>query len=100
MPFLTAPFLEFLGAAGHGFDVAVPEDVRGRHALCAAWSAGAATTLERLLADGVRAVREALGRLRVHVIGADALRAFDPDGRLLHNINTPDDLARAISLRG
>jgi len=100
MPFLTAPFLEFLGAAGHGCDVAVPQDGRGRHALCAAWDVGAAAIVEQLLADGVRAVRDALGRLRVHVIGEDALGTFDPDGRLLHNINTPDDLARAITLRG
>jgi molybdopterin-guanine dinucleotide biosynthesis protein A len=100
MPFLTAAFLAYLASAGHGCDVAVPRDARGRHPLCASWDVGAAERLEHLLAQGVRAVSDALRVLRVHVIGEDALGAFDPGGRLLHNINTPDDLARAMALRG
>ena len=81
-------------------DVAVPRDAQGRHPLCAAWDVAAADRLEHLLAQGVRAVADALRLLRVHVIAKDALGTFDPGGRLLHNINTPDDLARAIALRG
>jgi molybdopterin-guanine dinucleotide biosynthesis protein A len=100
MPFLTAPFLEYLASVGHGCDVAVPRDAQGRHPLCAAWDVAAADRLEHLLAQGVRAVADALRLLRVHVIAKDALGTFDPGGRLLHNINTPDDLARAIALRG
>jgi molybdenum cofactor guanylyltransferase len=100
MPFLTAPFLEYLASVGHEYDVAVPRDAHGRHPLCAAWDAGAADRLEHLLAQGVRAVADALRLLRVHVIAEDALGTFDPGERLLHNINTPDDLARAIALRG
>jgi molybdopterin-guanine dinucleotide biosynthesis protein A len=100
MPFVTAPFLEMLATAGHGCDVVVPKDRRGLHPLCAAWSTSAAPIVERLLGEGVRAVRGALEALRLHIIGEDALGAFDPDGRLLHNINTPDDLARAHALRG
>jgi molybdenum cofactor guanylyltransferase len=100
MPFLTARFLEFLGTAGHGYDVVLPRDGRGLHPLCAAWSTSAAPVVERLLGEGVRAVRGALEALRLHIIEENALGAFDPDGRLLHNINTPDDLARALTLRG
>lgn len=100
MPFLTTAFLEFLGTAGHGCDVALPRDQRGLHPLCAAWSTSAAPVVERLLGEGVRAVRGALEALRLHIIEGNALGAFDPDGRLLHNINTPDDLARALALRG
>jgi molybdopterin-guanine dinucleotide biosynthesis protein A len=100
MPFLTARFLEFLGTAGHGCDVALPRDGRGLHPLCASWSTSTAPVVERLLGEGVRAVRGALEALRLHIIEENALGAFDPDGRLLHNINTPDDLARALTLRG
>lgn len=100
MPFLTAEFLAFVGAAGHGCDVAVPKDGRGLHPLCAVWSTGAIPVVERVLGEGVRAVRGALEALRVHIIEENAVGAFDPDGRLLHNINTPDDLARAHTLRG
>lgn len=100
MPFLTAQFLAFVGSAGHGCDVVVPRNGRGLHPLCAAWSTSAAPVVEHVLGQGIRAVRGALEALRVHIIEEDALGAFDPDGRLLHNINTPDDLARARTLRG
>jgi molybdopterin-guanine dinucleotide biosynthesis protein A len=100
MPFLTAEFLAYVGSAGHGCDVVVPRDGHGLHPLCAAWSTGAASVVERVLGEGGRAVRGALEALRVHIIEEDALGAFDPQGRLLHNINTPDDLARARTLRG
>jgi molybdopterin-guanine dinucleotide biosynthesis protein A len=100
MPFLTAEFLAFVGTVGHGCDVVVPRDGRGLHPLCAAWSVDAAPIVGRVLDEGVRAVRGALEALRVHIIEENALREFDPDGRLLHNINTLDDLARARILRG
>jgi hypothetical protein len=32
----------------------------------------------------------------MHLIEGPALEAFDPEGRLLANINTPDDYARVL----
>jgi molybdopterin-guanine dinucleotide biosynthesis protein A len=42
----------------------------------------------------VRRVREAIDPLRMHLIEGPALEAFDREGRLLTNINTPDEYAR------
>lgn len=100
LPFVTAPFLEYLGSAGHECDVTLPRNAHGLHPLCAAWARATRPVIGRLLDQGVRKVRDALGALRLHVVEGEALEAFDPDGRLLHNINTPDDLAGAITLRG
>jgi molybdopterin-guanine dinucleotide biosynthesis protein A len=100
LPFVTAPFLEYLGSAGHACDVTLPRNAHGLHPLCAAWARATLPVVGRLLDQGVRKVRDALDALRLHVVEGEALEAFDPDGRLLHNINTPDDLARAIGPRG
>jgi molybdopterin-guanine dinucleotide biosynthesis protein A len=98
LPFVSSPFLRYLLEAGRDADVTVPRTTAGLHPLCAAYAAGAAPLIRRLIDEGVRRVQEALGSLRLHVVEGAALAAHDPDGRLLHNINTPDDYARAIAL--
>ena len=79
-------------------DATVPRTADGLHPLCAAYARRTAPLMRRLIDEGVRQVQEALGSLRLHIVEGEALAAHDPDGRLLHNINTPDDYARAIAL--
>jgi molybdopterin-guanine dinucleotide biosynthesis protein A len=96
MPFVTTEFLGFLATAGREADVTLPRDAHGLHPLCAAWSAAAAPAVGELVRSGVRKVRDALDVLRVHIVEGRELEAFDPEGRLLINVNTPGDHARAI----
>lgn len=97
MPFVTTAFLARLFATGRDADVTIPRDALGLHPLCAAWDPAAAPVVRELLDHGTRRVREALSRLRLHVIEGAALDAFDPDGRLLRNINTPEEYAAALA---
>ena len=97
MPFLTAPFLTRLASLGDGADAVIPRDARGRHPLCAAWSRRAAPHLRACLDAGRLRVLDALEGLDVREMDPDALAAFDADGRLLMNVNTPADYARAIA---
>lgn len=95
MPFLTAPFLAFLAAQGRDVDVAVPVDDRGRHPLCASYLRRTAAHLRARIDTGALRVGDALAPLTVRELGADELAPFNADGRLLVNVNTPDDYARA-----
>jgi molybdopterin-guanine dinucleotide biosynthesis protein A len=99
MPFLTPGFLTFLAGAGHEADATVPRNDRGPHPLCATWATAAEPVIEELLGQGVRKVGTALEALRVHFVEGETLAAFDPDGWLLHNINTPEDYRRACARR-
>ena len=54
----------------------------------------AAATLDAALDRGERTVREAVALLHPTLVGDDRLAPYDPDGRLLANMNTPDDLRR------
>lgn len=95
MPFLTRPFLAHLIDAVAGVDVAIPRDARGRHPLCGVYASAAAPHLRARIEAGSLRVQEALDGLRVREIGPEELAPYDLDGRLLLNVNTPDDYARA-----
>jgi molybdopterin-guanine dinucleotide biosynthesis protein A len=97
MPFLNAPFLARLAALGAGIDAAVPRDAHGIHPLCASYDRRVAARLRARIEAGTLSVADALDELVVREIGPDELAPFDPDGRLLLNVNTPDDYARARS---
>ncbi len=98
MPFLTAPFLARLAALGAGADAAVPRDAQGlRHPLCAAWARRAAPHLRARIDAGRLRVIDALDGLNVREMDSHELAQCDPEGRLLLNVNTPDDYARATA---
>jgi molybdopterin-guanine dinucleotide biosynthesis protein A len=98
LPFVTAPFLDYLLRTGRDADVTLPRTAGGIHPLCASYASHVAPVIRRLVDEGVRKVQEALASLRLRIVEGDELAVYDPDDRLLHNINTPDDYARAIAL--
>jgi len=95
MPFLNAPFLAYLAERGAGADATVPRDARGRHPLCASYARRIAGHLHGRITAGNLRVGDALVDLAVRELGPDELAPFDRDGRLLCNVNTPDDYERA-----
>ena len=97
-PDLVAHLLEVLGDGGAL--AAVPEDGRGSHPLCAAYSRdGVLPPLRSALDAGVRAARGFLRALDgVVYVPAAELRSFGDPDLLLMNVNSPADLARARGL--
>ena len=79
---------------------AVPDDGRGSHPLCAAYSRdGILPPLRSALDAGVRAARGFLRALDgVVYVPAAELRGFGDPDLLLMNVNSPADLARARGL--
>lgn len=97
MPFLTAPFLSRLAALGAGADAAMPRDARGLHPVCAAWARRAAPHLRARIDQSQLRILDALDGLDVREMSASDVARFDPDGRLLLNVNTAGDYARATA---
>ncbi len=95
MPFLTAPFLTYLAEQGRDADVVVPRDEHGRHPLCASYARRIARHLRRRITAGELTINEALLDLEVRELGPEQLAPYNRDGRLLLNINTPDDYTQA-----
>ena len=104
MPFLRPELVDHLleVAQDRGFLAAVPDDGRGTHPLCAAYSREEVLPLLRSALDrGVRSAREFLRALDgvVYVPEAELRSLGEPD-LLLMNVNSPEDLARARGLVG
>ena len=100
LPFVTPDLLLALIAWPEA-DAVVPRTADGIHPLCAVYRrertlAAARTNLaaERL------ALSALLGALATSYLEGDDLRAVDPDGMALLNLNTPEDLARATAISG
>jgi len=100
MPYLTAPFLTRVMEAAHDADVAVPRAADGYHPLCACYTQACAKPIRQRLDAGMLKVLDLFGDVHVRTIDPVEIAAFDPDGLLLLNVNTPDDLARAERGRG
>ena len=98
MPFLTAPFLRHLAERGRGTVATVPRDGRGRHPLCASYDRRTAAHFHARIQAGALRIGEALLDLEVAELGPDDLSPFDPDGRLLLNVNTPADYSLALEI--
>ncbi len=103
MPHLRADFLGFLLAtarAGAGADMILPLDRGGRpEPLCAVYSRRCGPIVSAAIAGGVRKMTAAFTNLRVHELPFAAYAAFDPDGLLFVNLNTPSDLVGACAAR-
>lgn len=98
LPFVTTAFLAALLARRHDAQAVVPQPAGRWQPLCGVYHREVAAALRTRIDAGRWRVTEALDDLRVTAFTAADVAAFDPDGRLLLNLNTPDDLRLAIQL--
>ncbi len=98
MPFLRPALIEQLANKRSGVDAVVPL-VDGHPQPLAAFYSTAALPAVRALAagDGKRSLRAALERLQVAYVHAADLIAADPDLDSFVDLDTPEDLAKAIN---
>jgi molybdopterin-guanine dinucleotide biosynthesis protein A len=102
LPYLTREWLEYLlqRARDSGEEAVVPlnpapANKRGAEPLCAGYHKGGEPAIRRALERGVRKVTDGLAELRVEVIEPAAWKAFDSEGLLFKNVNTPADYEEA-----
>jgi molybdopterin-guanine dinucleotide biosynthesis protein A len=94
MPFVTAELVAYI-AAGPG--TVVPEAGGRLHPLLARYAPAAAGALQDALA-AQRPLHEAIRDAGAAVVPQDEIARFGDPERLLFNVNTPADLARAREL--
>jgi molybdopterin-guanine dinucleotide biosynthesis protein A len=98
MPFLTGEWLAYVcaRAAASEAEVVVPRSGYGLEPLCACWRTDSVGQLQKLFAEGVRKVTEAMNRIRMEVLDEEDWKRFDSAGRLFWNMNTPQDYEDAV----
>lgn len=102
LPFLTREWLEFLiaRALDSPADVAIPLNEGGYEPLCAMYRRRCYETIAAALRRGVRKITDGLTGLTVAAIAPAEWKAFDPQGRLFKNVNTPADYEEARAAAG
>jgi molybdopterin-guanine dinucleotide biosynthesis protein A len=93
MPFLSGALIEHL--ASIDADLVIPRTERGYEPLCAIYSRACAAPIRARLARGELEASRLPEGVRVAEVGPETLVAYDPDGLLFVNVNTPHDYERA-----
>jgi molybdopterin-guanine dinucleotide biosynthesis protein A len=93
LPYLTAAWLEFLisRALASRADALLPAGPRGPEPLCAVYHARCAPMIAAALERGVRKVTDGLAGLVIQTLPQEEWKAFDSDGCLFKNMNSPAD---------
>ena len=73
----------------------VPRSARGYEPLCAVYSRRCADAIRLRLERGALRASELPEGVQIEEVGPETLAAYDPDGLLLVNVNTPHDYERA-----
>ncbi len=103
MPFLQPPLLRHLAAQALASDVdaVVPLNANGQmEPLCAVYRRSCLASARAQLAAGKHKMMDWLASIATRCITADELRRFDPRLQSLHNLNTPEDLAKGREHEG
>ncbi len=98
MPFLNAAFLTYL--VGIDADLVIPRTARGYEPLCAIYSRTCAPSIRERLTRGELEASRLPDGVRVAEVGPETVAAYDPDGLLFVNVNTPHDYERAKEVLG
>jgi molybdenum cofactor guanylyltransferase len=93
LPYLTQAWLDFLvgRAVESQADVVMPMNERGAEPLCAVYNKRAEKLIREALARGTRKITDALTGARIEAIEPGEWKAFDSQGVLFKNMNSPGD---------
>jgi molybdopterin-guanine dinucleotide biosynthesis protein A len=93
LPYLTQAWLEFLAsrAMASKAQVVMPMNERGAEPLCAVYNKRAEVVIREALARGTRKITDALEGALIEAIEPREWKAFDSEGTLFKNINSPAD---------
>jgi len=97
LPYLSREWLVFLveRALGSNADAVLPMNERGAEPLCAMYNKRGEQAIRGALDRGTRKVTDGLAGIRVEYIEPAEWKAFDSEGVLFKNMNSPGDYEEA-----
>ena len=98
-PFLKKFLVEtILEKIENNIDVVIPETSAGREPLCAVYSKNCLKPIEMQLLKNDFKIQNFFKNLRIKKINEDIIKKVDPEMLSFLNINTQDDLERALQI--
>jgi len=98
LPFVTEPLLRFLIEQAHAPDalVTVPRIAGGYQPLCAVYRRGFAPLAQAALESGKNKIDALFAATTTHILEESELSRFAFGAAMFENLNTPEDLRRAV----
>jgi molybdenum cofactor guanylyltransferase len=100
MPFIKREAIAFVLAGLSGYDACLPRTPKGLEPLHAAYRLTCRPAIESQIEAGNLRVTGFLEQVVVNYVPWERLLTFDPTGRLLTNINEPEDMRRVATDEG
>jgi molybdopterin-guanine dinucleotide biosynthesis protein A len=100
MPFVRREAVGYILDCLEGYQVAVPATPKGMEPLHAAYRRDCLEAASGQLESGDLKVTDFYDLVSVRRVTWEELRGFDPTGRMLLNINSPEDMRKAAGLTG
>ncbi len=98
-PFLKTVLVEtILAEIENKIDVVIPETSAGKEPLCAVYSKNCLKPIETQLFNNDYKIQNFFKSLRIKKINEDTIKKIDPEMLSFLNINTQNDLERALKL--
>jgi molybdopterin-guanine dinucleotide biosynthesis protein A len=98
MPFLTPALIGFLNGMAPRFDIVIPRTEDGLQPLHAVYGKDCLPFMAELLSRDNLKIIDFFNRVRVREVPSEEILPFDPGLKSFLNINTPEDLRRAVLL--
>lgn len=98
MPFIRRDAVEYLLERLAGYQVAVPVTPKGLEPLHAAYRLDCSSVAREQIENGNLKVTDFYAKVRVNPVAWEELLRFDPSGRMLFNINSPEDMREAAGI--
>ena len=102
LPYLTRDWLDYLiaRALASPADAVLPMNALGAEPLCAIYHKRCEPAIRKALESGTRKVTDGLEEVRIETIAPAEWKAFDSEGLLFKNMNSPEDYEEARAKLG
>jgi molybdenum cofactor guanylyltransferase len=98
MPFLNPQIMKTMIDLVDDYDVVIPNVDGGLQPLHAIYSRNCTKLIEDFLLRGNFKIIDCLHQVKMREVSEDFLKGFDPTFRFVMNVNSPEDLAKAINI--
>jgi molybdenum cofactor guanylyltransferase len=100
MPFLNGALLRYMINAAEGYDLTLPHVNNWYEPLHAIYSKNCIAPAKALFDQGKRVIVELFNYVKVRYVEAEEINRYDPEHLSFFNINTPQDMERALKIIG
>lgn len=98
MPFLNRPLLQYMISVAEGYDLTLPHVNQWFEPLHAIYSKNCINPAREILNQGKKVIVELFKYVKVKHVEAEEIERFDPKHLSFFNINTPQDMERALKI--